>query len=260
MLNVAGARAAGYLYVMAISYPWEGPELCKGTSGKNNARCSNKEILGLEYCLHHVPDEDLEEAESITGWKRCRNRFGQPDACRQYAVNDTNPPLCKNHGANAGSERSAIAAQAGIEREAIERLEAVMRDDANAARIINPPPIEDPLVKLLEVAAEIDAMRIFFRDRVLQIKESEWRWRGREAEIIRAEIVLWERSQERLAQILIAVARIDVHKLMARISEARIQMMDRALTLALQASGADPSGQQRAREVLLRELAQPNLN
>jgi hypothetical protein len=57
------------------------------------------EIEGLDYCLHHVPDELLEEAEAIVGFRRCRSRFG----CRQYAVAGTDPPVCKNHGANRGS-------------------------------------------------------------------------------------------------------------------------------------------------------------
>lgn len=241
-------------------YEWEGPELCKGTAGKNAARCTNKEILGLEYCLHHVPDEDLEEAESITGWQRCRERFGQPHACRQYAVKNTDPPQCKNHGANAGSVSSFHAARREIENGAQDHLAELMRDDANVMNILNPDPIEDPLAKLLEVAAEIDAMRIFFRDRALQIRNAEWRYKGRDAELVRAEFILWERCQEREAQILISVARIDVHKLMARIGEARVRMMERALDLALQASGADPHGQARAREVLIRELTTPSQN
>lgn len=246
---------------MAISYPWEGPELCKGIAGKNSARCSNKEILGLEYCLHHVPDEDLEEAEGITGWKRCRYRFGQPDACRQYAVQGTEPPQCKNHGANAGSLTSQNAARREIENQAQDHLAALLSDQANIMNILNPDPIEDPLVKLLEVAAEIDAMRLFFRDRALRLKESEWRYKGRDAEMVRAEFLLWERCQEREAHILISVAKIDVHKLMARIGEARVRIMERAFDLALQASGADPHGQARARAAFIRELtAAPSPN
>jgi hypothetical protein len=239
---------------MAISNPWEGPEFCLGTTN-SGTRCTNHEIFGLEYCLHHVPDDDLPEAESITGWKRCRHNYGQPDACRQFAVQFTEPAACKNHGANIGSSTSKNAAKREIDQGAIDRLEEIMRDDANAAAIISPPPIGNPLTKLLELAAEIDAMRKFFRDRALKIKESEWRYRGRDAEIVRAELILWERSQERLAQILVNIAKLNIDNRLAAISERRMEIMERAFDEALRASGANFEGQDRARRVLRAELA-----
>ena len=49
----------------------EGPGLCVENS-RIGVPCTHHEVLGLEYCVWHMPDDLLEEAEQITGWKRCR--------------------------------------------------------------------------------------------------------------------------------------------------------------------------------------------
>jgi hypothetical protein len=57
-------------------------------------------VEGFEHCLHHVPDDELADAEAVVGFNRCRTRFGQPDACRYIAmsyVDDDHPPVCKVH-------------------------------------------------------------------------------------------------------------------------------------------------------------------
>jgi hypothetical protein len=101
---------------MAVRRPWDGVVPCAGTT-RAGQRCRTPEIEGLDYCLHHVPDELLEEAEEITDFYRCRHDFGAPDACRQYAVAGTSPPRCKNHGANQGSVMYRQAARRVIERQ-----------------------------------------------------------------------------------------------------------------------------------------------
>lgn len=240
-------------------YEWEGSALCLGTTNAGQ-QCSNFEIEGLEHCLHHVPDDLLEEAEEITGWKRCRDKFGQPDACRFYAVEGTDPPCCKNHGANLGSNISKGAARTVIEDQAIRRLEEIMADDAAKMSILNPEPIGDPLTALLELAAEIRALRIMLRDRVMGLKAEEWRYKGREAELTRAEVNLWERAQEREGHFLIQISKLGIEGRLAAISERRMAHMERSLDIALKGSGLDLEGQERARTILRRELMKPSLN
>jgi hypothetical protein len=75
--------------------PGWGEALCAGTT-RAGTPCCNHEVATIGYCLHHVPDELLELAEAIMGFKRCRK-------CRFYAVAGTDPPRCKIHGANIGS-------------------------------------------------------------------------------------------------------------------------------------------------------------
>lgn len=75
--------------------PGWGEALCQGLT-RAGRPCFNREVADLGYCLHHCPDELLELAEAIMGFKRCRK-------CRMYAVAGTEPPRCKVHGANIGS-------------------------------------------------------------------------------------------------------------------------------------------------------------
>jgi hypothetical protein len=83
---------------MAVRRPWDGVVPCAGTT-RAGQPCRIPEIDGLDYCLQHMPDELLEEAETITDFYRCHHESG----CRSYAVAGTVPPRCKCHGANRGS-------------------------------------------------------------------------------------------------------------------------------------------------------------
>jgi hypothetical protein len=233
--------------------PWEGTALCIGQTGPGQA-CQNREIEGLEFCLHHIPEDMLEEAEEVTGLTRCRARYGQPDHCTRIATRGTVPPVCASHGARQGSLTSQNAARRVIEDQAINRLEAIMSDDADAIRILNPEPIGNPLTALLDLAAEIRALREIMRDRVFAIKAGDWRYRGREAEMVRAEIILYERAQEREAHILIQIAKLKIDERLAAISERRMARMEQAMDIALKGSGLDLAGQEQARQILRREL------
>jgi len=100
---------------------WEGPNPCIGTT-RAGMQCRNQEIDGLEYCLQHMPDDLLEEAEWLRGAWRCRVR----DGCRQYAVTGTLPPMCMNHGANLGSVQRRQAAIRVIEQQVAERYAEIL--------------------------------------------------------------------------------------------------------------------------------------
>ena len=85
-----------------VARPGEGTRHCPELT-RAGSRCGNLEIEGLIYCLQHMPEEFLEEAEEITGLRRCRRNIGTPEFCRQLAVAGTDPPLCSEHGAALGS-------------------------------------------------------------------------------------------------------------------------------------------------------------
>ena len=238
---------------MAKMFEWQGDGLCRGTTRGGNP-CTNPEIDGLEHCIHHVPDDMLDEAEDITGTRRCRHNFGLPDACRYIAVSNTDPPTCKVHGANLGSETSKQAARRGIENDALDQLQRIMSDDAMAAKIMDPDPITNPLESLLELASEIRALTRLLRNRVMSMKPAEWRYSGRAGEQVRAELLLWERAQERQASILIQIAKLRINEKMVAIEQGQQLVIEKALNLALQASDASLEGQQKARLTLVREL------
>ena len=67
------------------------------TQPTERGTCRIHEIDGMGFCLQHVPDDMLDEAEAVTRTRRCRMRFGQPvlpklgervsdylDACDQF--------------------------------------------------------------------------------------------------------------------------------------------------------------------------------
>ncbi len=89
--------------------PGRGTALCAGTTRAGRS-CCNLEVEGFGFCLHHVPDDELADAEQVVGFERCRTRFGQPDACRFIALSYVDsPPVCKVHLSGFARTTEAIA-------------------------------------------------------------------------------------------------------------------------------------------------------
>jgi hypothetical protein len=226
--------------------------------GENRCRwpggCRNFEVDGLEYCVLHVPDELLDEAEDITGVRRCRNNFGTPDACRSYAAEGTVPPQCSEHGANPGSVRRAIGTRRVVEGQMAERLAMIMGDEGE--RLLHPDPIGDPLTELLALAAEIRAVkevlrmiaaRLFSQDRIRYAH-------SKVGEQLRIEILLYERAVERYAKILIDISKLKIEDRLAGVQEETARMLETALDAALEESGIGIDGITGARKAFRRHL------
>jgi hypothetical protein len=233
--------------------PGSGPLICQGF-GLDGQPCTHHEIDGLGYCFSHMPDDLLDEAEDITGARRCRKRFGEPDACHQFAVAGTDPPLCKNHGANGGSSISQKAAARVVDGRVTDRMAAIMSDHGEA--LMKPSPIGDPLSELLDVAAEIRTWKEVMRGVVADLLSRQAiRYTARAyGEQLRAEVLLYERALERLAAILVQVGKLGIERKLAQIEIDQAARVDRALTAALTATGVGLVEQQKARAVLAREL------
>jgi len=239
---------------MDVLLPGSGPLICQGTSFKDGRPCTHHEIDGLGYCFNHMPDDLLDEAEGITGARRCRKRFGQPDACHGFAVDGTDPPLCKDHGANGGSSISKKAAARVVSGRVTDRMAAIMGDHGEA--LMQPSAIGDPLAELLDVAGEIRTWKEIMRGVVADLLSRKViRYSHRSyGEQLRAEVLLYERALERLAAILVQISKLGIERKLAQIQADQVAMVDRALTAALTASGLDLVAQQQARDVLSREL------
>jgi hypothetical protein len=238
---------------MAGGRTWEGEVPCKGIAN-SGLPCGEKEIAGLEYCLHHVPDDLLEEAEEVTGIRRCRYHFLEEDACRNYAVSSTEPPQCKDHGANSGSYQSKIAAGREVQGRATDRLAEIMAE--NGERLLTAPPVDDPLGELLALAGEVREMKEILR-RVVSYLFSKDRVRYAHSKIgeqLRAEILLYERALERYAAILLNIAKLNIADRLATVEEKQIQAIETALDAALNETGLDLVGQDKARKALRRHL------
>lgn len=234
---------------MDLIRPWQGPNRC-GALLPNGNTCSQWEIDGLDACFRHVDDELLEEAEALTGWRRCR----QGEGCTAVAKAGTEPPACKNHGANLGSVTSQHAAARIVEGRQADRLVIILAE--HGEKFLHPDPIGNPLAELLELAAEIKAFKEVMRQVTAYLVSRE---RIRSAhdkvgEQLRAEVMLYERAMERLAKILIDISKLGIEAKLAGVEDDQVELIDRALTAALTAAGLDLVAQQEAKVVLRREL------
>lgn len=225
---------------------------CKWEAG--GRRCGNTEVDGLEYCVLHVPDDLLEEAEEITGAYRCRHDFGTPDPCRQYAVAGTRPPHCEKHGANIGSMQRERGRQNLIEERLAIRLAEIMEGEGQL--IVSPDPIGDPLTELLATAAEVRAVKEVLRLISAQLF-SQQRLRyahSKVGEQLRTEILLYERALDRYTKLLIDIAKLRIEERLAGVQESTAVMLEKALDAALEESGVGLDGKSGARKAFRRHL------
>jgi hypothetical protein len=238
---------------MRVVRQGEGPLFCTFTL-EDGRTCGHHEVDGLGFCLWHMPDEMLEEAEEVTGHRRCRHDFGEPSACHQMAVTETDPPSCKVHGANRGSNTHKAAMGRVIEGRVQDRMVEILSE--NGERLLNPRQLGNPLVELLQLAAEMAEWKDIMRTIVVYLVDRQ-RIRSAHSKVgeqLRAEVLLYERALERLAKILQDIARLGIEAKLAAIEDRQVLVIETALAAALNASGLDIVDQQRARVVLRREL------
>jgi hypothetical protein len=231
----------------------EGPGLC-GARTNQDTSCTHNEVEGLGACVWHMPDELLEEAEELTGWKRCRWRFGEDGACHYAAVKGTVPPRCKNHDANTGSVRAKHAAERVVEGKIADNLVVILAE--HGEKLLDPDPLGNPFHELMDLGAEIKAFKeimrqitayLFSKDRIRYAHKSF-------GEQLRAEVMIYERAQERLAKILIDITRLNIEARLAAIEEQQMRTIEQAMTLAIQRAGGDLTMQDAIRRELVTEL------
>jgi hypothetical protein len=122
-------------------------------------------------------------------------------------------------------------------------------------RLLHPPSIGDPLDALERLADELWAFKQILTEKIATLRIEDWRYRhDRVGEQIRTELYLYERALDRVAKHLVNIAKLHIREHKARVENDIITKIDRALTMALQASGLDLAGQGSAHTVLIREL------
>jgi hypothetical protein len=214
--------------------PWEGEQKC--------GSCGKQEIDGLGFCIHHVPDEDLPEAEGITGLVRCRQ-------CSYLAVEHTNPPTCPEHS----TPQTRRASTGFIESTMADRMAQILSEHGDY--LMNPPPGGNPLDGLLDLRDEVTAFKEILRIKVSTMPMDVWRYANdRVGEQIRTELYLYERAIDRLAKLLINIAKLHIAEHRLELERETLELLLTKLALALEDSGADLVGQARAKERLAAEL------
>lgn len=217
-------------------------------------RCGNPEVEGLEYCVLHVPDEYLEEAEDICGMRRCRAKFGTPQACRVWAVAGSDPPKCGLHGQAPGSLNRTISTRRFYNEKMGEQLAEILKDGGE--KLLRPDPLADPLSELLDMAAEMKALKDVLRDITAGLMvDNKIRYQHNKAgEMARMEILLYERAVERFVKVLIDISKLKIEDRLAGVREQTAAMLERALDAALEDSGVGIEGKEAARTSFRRHL------
>ena len=99
------------------------------------------------------------------------------------------------------------------------------------------PPVEDPLSELAKVCAQVVAWKDSMAGRVNELNSLRYSTEG--GEQLRAEVALWERALDRCERFLTAMARLDIDERLAKISEARAEMIITVFAAALERAGVE---------------------
>lgn len=202
--------------------------------------CQAYEVEGLEFCLRHMPDAMLAEAEEVTGVLRCHRGPDGHYSCREYAVQGT------DHCAAHNPAKKARAQLALVQAEAVTRAGQIIEqrhDDLEHA-----PPVNDPYGELMDTAGELRAWKDILRGMVVQL-ERKYRYGSDAGEQTRAEVILYNQALKDFAQVLLAIGRLNLDARLVGIRQQTVEMLDRALDLALERAGVDYGRKDEARKV-----------
>jgi hypothetical protein len=242
-----------------------GRSQCKGIKS-DGERCAEQELPDLEFCFRHAPDQLISMAEHMSGKKRCAGvvsyimeQEGTEDRVQRRCGNQALPKSewCRHHISVRGDVQRWVADQVD---DAAGRELVLLRDDLPDAvreRFNNAlTPIGNPFEALLEVAAEMKAFKERIGARVATLHVEEWRYSGtRIGEQLRSEIVVYERSMERLATTLVRIARLNIEERMMRITERQAEIIETAMMEALADLNLPAAVQEQARDAIVRRLS-----
>jgi hypothetical protein len=202
----------------------------------------------MGYCLAHLPEELLPEAES-RGYIRCTHLVGNPDnpnfgeRCQNGAMQDSK--FCPFHQ----PKDKWVVPQTIEQNLAVTRIHRIAKEEG-----IDTTSVANPLAKLLEIAAEAVAFKEELARRVVALEAHEWRYEHVAGEQIRGDILLYERAIDRAARMLMQITRLGIEERLARVTERQAVIVEQAIVAALEESGATQLMQDKARDVVAKKL------
>ena len=99
-------------------------------------------------------------------------------------------------------------------------------------------PITNPVAKLAEIAAEVDALRAYFQHRVEQLRDEDFTSLSvLGVDQINSLVAAYERALDRCVKVLTDMARLGIEERLTRASEAEVMALGASLDRVL----ADPS-------------------
>ena len=179
---------------------------------------------------------------------RRRGKVGDlpEDYCRMpagYGTDHNGIGKCKFHGGRAPMHK-VHAARKQVEIEAKRQL----------TRLGIANPVDDPLSELSKITGEVVAWKEVMGKRVNSIAEEDWRYEHKNGEMLRAELILWERALDRCERFLTAMAKLNIDERLAKIEEAQAEMIIKAIETTLKDMGMTLEQQGEARKGVARRL------
>jgi hypothetical protein len=205
----------------------------------SNRQCQNLEVEGMEYCLKHMPDQMLAEAEAITGVRRCRQ-------CREYAAESTEPPACPSHKPAA----KAKAHLALVNGQATEMAQQIVSEHGH--ELEHAPPVNDPYGELMAVTGELKVWKDILRAKVGNLKKLGYA--GKTGEQTMAEVALYSQALRDLSSVLLSIGRLNLDARLVGIRQQTVEMLDRALDLSLEEAGVDFGKKTQARQTFRKNI------
>lgn len=176
--------------------------------------------------------------------QQCTATNRQGAQCGQFAA--PGAKICRFHGA-----RSPGAAAKAAERvtEANAR-----RELAKLGALLGPAEmVENPLERLQQLAGEADRWMDLMRRRVAELTAVGYE-SALGQEQVKAEVQLYERAMDRTAQILSAIARLNIDERLAAVSERQADTVLRALNGVLDWLGLDHEHKIQAKRIAAARL------
>ena len=114
-------------------------------------------------------------------------------------------------------------------------------------------PVTNPLEALQALAGRALALEQVIGEKVNELRSLRYETEGG-GEQIRGELQVLERAMDRCGRMLTDIAKLGIEDKLAGIRQRTLDMLERALDAALEASGAPLDGKAKAREAFKRQL------
>jgi len=210
-------------------------------SDAGGRRCQRYEVEGMEFCLRHMPASMLEEAEAVTGVKRCRH-----GVCTELAAEGTDPPACSKHKPAQLAKVSLALLHGRMPERAQEIIEQ------HAADLEHPDPVTDPYGELMAVIGELKTWKDILRKEVAKLNRRGYA--GKTGEQMLTDVALYTQALRDLSGVLLSTGRLNLDARLVGIRQQTMEMLDRALDLALEDSGVPLDRKGHARETFRKHL------